>query len=114
MVKRFGADHVLSAKAIYLWDEDPDFFEERGKVYLYLKDYKMAISNFKQALRSFLVSECTSTSTSTFMGLQRKKALELKQLQQAVHEQTGRVEATHFQPAGCGGAAGAQGFSLLT
>uniref|UniRef100_A0A7S4PKL8 Uncharacterized protein n=2 Tax=Guillardia theta TaxID=55529 RepID=A0A7S4PKL8_GUITH len=40
-------------KAIYLWDEDPDFFEERGKVYLHLKDYKMAISNFKQALRLY-------------------------------------------------------------
>mmetsp|Transcript_13038 Transcript_13038/g.29987 ORF Transcript_13038/g.29987 Transcript_13038/m.29987 type:complete len:530 (-) Transcript_13038:377-1966(-) len=40
-------------KAIYLWDQDPDFFEERGKIYLHLKDYKMAISNFKQALRLY-------------------------------------------------------------
>eukprot|EP00960_Hanusia_phi_P027622 746917-Hanusia_phi.AAC.1 len=90
------AESRFVAKAIYLWDQDPDFFEERGKIYLHLKDYKMAISNFKQALRLIFPpppSPPPHRRTMSTMSVQ------------VVHEQAGGAETAYFQPARCRGPA---------
>jgi len=39
------------SKAIFLVDDQHDYFAKRGQAYMLLKDYKTAVSNFKRSLK---------------------------------------------------------------
>lgn len=70
------------SKAIFLIDTEPEYFEARGEAYLLLRDYKTAVSNFRQALKldpdnAFELSRKCSNLLSA-QGLSRLKAREFE------------------------------------